>query len=340
MGPVLLVGLTGADAKENGMEPLVRKEFGMGELVEKHPPKVKAGNIRIPYEVAGKGWVREGSKVVYSRWEAMTLPAGVEGAGKMEVEGRADFFTYDPPAGGGVKWHLNFADPDVFAYYGSGLFAQDEMQVAEHPVLASLREALVAEGLSRRTVEDGKPTPILVRGVPRAIKVATEPSAAEGRPGGLYGNAFSRAAPETVRRAVTKLEPATVSNIVAVVAPSHGSGEYTGKQVEHILTTAYTGFQAAKIESGRGAAVTIHTGFWGCGAFGGNRELMVILQLHAARLAGVDRVVFHAGDKGGLRQFEDGRRAYERFAGEAPGTRALVGRVVKCGYRWGVSDGN
>jgi hypothetical protein len=258
----------------------------------------------------------------------------------MEVEGRAGFFTYDPPADGGVEWHLNFADPELFAFYGSGLFAQDEMQVAEHPALASLREALVHGKLSTRTVEDGRPTPILVRGVPRVIKVATEPNASEGRPGGLYGNAFSRATPEAVRKAITKIAPPTVSNIVAVVAPAHGSGEYTAKQVENILTTAYTGFRAATIESGARTHVTIHTGFWGCGAFGGNRELMVILQFHAARLAGVERFVFHAGDKAGVRQFEDARRTYEKIVAETPGMGAFVARVVRHGFRWGVSDGN
>lgn len=39
----------------------------------------------------------------------------------------------------------------------------------------------------------------------------------------------------------------------------------------------------------------IHTGWWGCGAFGGNRRLMAILQFAAAQLAGVDAVVFHRG---------------------------------------------
>jgi hypothetical protein len=42
-----------------------------------------------------------------------------------------------------LDWHINFADKHLFGYYGGGLFAQDEMQTAEMPILASVREALV-----------------------------------------------------------------------------------------------------------------------------------------------------------------------------------------------------
>lgn len=42
-----------------------------------------------------------------------------------------------------MDWHINFADKHLFGYYGGGLFAQDEMQAAEIPTLASVRESLV-----------------------------------------------------------------------------------------------------------------------------------------------------------------------------------------------------
>ncbi len=55
-----------------------------------------------------------------------------------------------------------------------------------------------------------------------------------------------------------------------------------------------------------GAQPLIHTGFWGCGAFGGNRTLMVILQALAADLAGVE-TVFWAVDKRGVELAEEAR---------------------------------
>lgn len=41
-----------------------------------------------------------------------------------------------------VDWHINFADFHLFGFYEGGLFAQDEMQVAEHPILGSIRDYL------------------------------------------------------------------------------------------------------------------------------------------------------------------------------------------------------
>ena len=112
-----------------------------------------------------------------------------------------------------VEWHVNFADPSLFVAYGSRLFAQDEMQVAEHPALGSLKEALVARESSRGDGREGQPTPVIVMGALRHCRVATEPNAAEGRPHGLYGNAFARADPRSGasgrRRESTRRRPRT-----------------------------------------------------------------------------------------------------------------------------------
>ncbi len=59
--------------------------------------------------------------------------------------------------------------------------------------------------------------------------------------------------------------------------------------------TAYTGFRAAVCESEDRPAI-VHTGFWGCGAFGGNRRLMPMLQAMVATVAGMQRLVCHALD--------------------------------------------
>ena len=98
---------------------------------------------------------------------------------------------------------------------------------------------------------------------------------------GLYGNRFAAASPATLRGAVRRIAPPTVSNIVAIAAPRPATGPYTEAQIRRILTSATTGYAAAVAETARlhpGARVVIHTGFWGCGAFGGNRVLMVALQ--------------------------------------------------------------
>jgi hypothetical protein len=68
---------------------------------------------------------------------------------KTQLEMREDAFTYEPAAHDDegrpvVSWYKNFAHSHLFIAYAGGLYAQDEMQVAEHPILASLREALTS----------------------------------------------------------------------------------------------------------------------------------------------------------------------------------------------------
>ena len=46
--------------------------------------------------------------------------------------------------------------------------------------------------------------------------------------------------------------------------------------------------------------IIIHTGNWGCGAFGGNVELHTMLQIIAAVSAGVDEMIYHAVDEKNL----------------------------------------
>jgi Poly (ADP-ribose) glycohydrolase (PARG) len=89
--------------------------------------------------------------------------------------------------------------------------------------------------------------------------------------------------------------------------------------------------------------VVVNTGHWGTGAFGGNRVLMVALQIIEARLAGVDRLVYHTVDSAGSEAYQQGKRLVdERLlpAGAAPRVDAMVAALHAAGFAWGVSDGN
>lgn len=89
------------------------------------------------------------------------------------------------------------------------------------------------------------------------------------------------------------------------------------------------------------AAVVVHTGFWGCGAFGGNRELMALLQILAAAISGLDMLVFHTHRAAGTEAFTRARQKADDLAkqGES-GLDRLLQSIVDLGYRWGQSDGN
>jgi hypothetical protein len=169
------------------------------------------------------------------------------------------------------------------------------------------------------------------------------PESDAGRHEGLYGNAFARAPRKHIIAATKALMPPTITNILAMAAPACGYGDYTEQEIAYILNAAFTGFSAARRESrriaGRSSRTVIHTGFWGCGAFGGNRSLMSILQALAGDLAGVD-IVFWAFDKPGLQTAHDAYELYLRLRDNSAFVSKVINELLRRRFRWGESDGN
>jgi len=314
------------------MTLLFRRTWDAGALRAAHPPRFTDANKQAVVAVGEGPW---SGTVTVSRYGPAPLPAAIPAAAPA-WEVASGHFTYGDGDVGFTTWHLNFADPELFFAYGGRLFAQDEVQATEHPALGSVREALLAEGLAARTTSVEGPTPVLVSGVERRIEVDTAPSLENI--GGLYGNRFAAAPRAKVVAATTALGPPPVSNILAIAAPVGGVGPYTRAQLRAVLLTAYTGFSAAVAESP--LPVEVRTGFWGCGAFGGNRTVMVALQLFAARLAGVSRLRFYAFDAAGARDAEAGAAELASLLSGTGTTDALLDVLLARGHRWGVSDGN
>lgn len=212
-----------------------RRVFDAQQLMAAHPPRWQHRNKKAVARISCPPGSVHSGRLTFSRWQERPLPE-TYGASATVLEGRADAFQYaPPPPGRTVAWHLNFAHFDVFAFYGGGLFAQDEMQVTEHPALGALREALLTDAaVTPATVEAGRPTPVLVHGVERRCIVDTAPDPDRGRPDGLYGNNFAAAKAAVVEQATRALTPPTVSNILAIEAPSYGTGTYTRDAIRFI----------------------------------------------------------------------------------------------------------
>jgi hypothetical protein len=323
----------------------MRLRFDTHELVQQHPPHLLHEGKQVVYETACPPGTVHGGELSYSRWSAMVLRESVDPSGAEErVHIRPTIYDYVNPNEDAVHWYVNFADARLFFGCGTSLLAQDELQVAEHPALASLMQALSSRGDASLTVENGKPTPILVMGAERRCLVATDVNPDEGRPYGLYGSLFGVAPSEVVRRATRRIDPPTLSNIIAIAAPPGGEGAYAEHEIERILATAYTGFRAAVLETqtqcGHSRAI-IHTGWWGCGVFGGNKVLMAMLQIVAAHMADVNSLQFYSVTD---RQMDAVEYALARLReiGEegALATKEFIGRMVALELRWGVGDGN
>ena len=302
---------------EISRKPIYRFKVKTQTLVDAYPPKFINENKKIVYSISCPNECIHKGQLIVSRWAAMPLPQTlslVNNQTKLKV--KEGYFRYDSSQQNEFEWYLNFAHSDLFCAYDGSLFAQDEMQVAEHPALGSLREAMLDKNMKTLTVEDGEPTPILIRGVERRCEVAIAPNLEEDRPYGLYGNNFARAKSEAIKKATKALNPPTITNIIAMEAPCYGYGVYKIEEIEYILITAFTGFSAAYIESQLGftqqKSTIIHTGFWGCGAYGGNRILMALLQLLAARLSRVKCLVFHTGDATGVQALATAKQILDR----------------------------
>ncbi|CAG8541073.1 7889_t:CDS:2 [Ambispora gerdemannii] len=365
--------------------------FPAAELVREHPPRWFCKNKRLVYDLSCPyGADSFHGTLQYTRWKEFSLPKKIPVGQSIDliVECVDDVFQYGPPEmENTVSWHLNFADANLFGYYGGRLFAQDESQCLEHPALCSLVESLsrvrvASPTLTTITNSQGVTlaTPILIRGVERRAQVKTNRNEEEGRPAGLYGNQFAIAKPESVTKATTVFDQRLdargrpyYSNIIAMEAPKYGNGKYTIYTIRRILATAYTGFLAAKFESmvelgllsrnhdpKADSATTIpddsdtksppiieiHTGNWGCGAYGGNIAIMSLLQITAARLAGVNKLVYHAAGKANQRQFNEGLKTYNKLVLEKGNNGegeldldVFVHEVEKHHFQWGFSNG-
>lgn len=320
-----------------------RLQFDAADLLQRHPPDFQHPHKRMLFESAYSSDSPPSGCLEVSRWlpEPLSQIAIPFDLTTSVVTGYYDYRLSDPSAKS-FEWHVNFSDPHLFVAYGSRLFAQDEMQVMEHPLLGAVREAIVARKYAARTTDGDNGTPILVKNVERRLEIATEPDAAAGRPWGLYGNRFATAPAEVVKRATTVVDPPTFSNLIAMAAPAYGQGTYLPRDISYVLQTALLGFSAACHES-TGSPVIVHSGFWGCGAFGGNRPLMIALQAVAAGAAGVSRLVLHVGDESASHDAEQGLRLAQDLTRPLHPTcdaTALIERFTKLGCQWGVSDGN
>jgi len=305
------------------MECLLRRTYDAAELFANHPPIWRDPNKQVVFDTACPAGSTHHGRIEVTRWRAVPLPLVAELA-PTEIVPIAGFYDYRD--GDGETWHVNFADPRLFFAYAGLILAQDELQAVEHPALGAIREALLAEGIDPLT-DDDVPTPVLVAGAERRCELDTT---------SLYGNHFSRAPAAKVRAAVRLIDPPTRSNLIALAAPQ-GHGTYWRQQLETIIITALTGFVAAKRESA-GRPIEVCTGFWGCGAFGGNRRLMTALQILAARLAGVAKLRFYGGTDlapfhAGVADLASCVRAHAEPLGE------IIDRIDDLAYEWGVGDG-
>jgi hypothetical protein len=320
---------------------LARVELDTTALWREHPPQLRHRAKAKLLALAGGLERSPSGTLVVSRWAPsaslmeLTLPERTPVS--TSIDGA---FDYAPPHTGSEAWWMNFANTHLFCAYGAAAFAQDELQVAEHPILGSVLEALSArriDGLAPLTREGDRPTPITIRGAERWCTIDTDPELA--MPYGIYGRRLERASDAVLAQAVTRLPSGAMTNVLAMEAPAGGHGAYQESDVRLIVETAIAGFGAARAES-REARVVVHTGHWGTGAYGGDRVLMAIAQIVAARFAVLDELAYHSLDDAGLEAHAEASRIVARSMTTGMSVAEVVREIVSRGFTWGTSDGS
>jgi hypothetical protein len=316
------------------LQPKDSFNFNVADLLSESPIEWSDSNKAFAAKLVSVAPDNLEGDIVFKVWAEIDLPQKITDKCKFVV--KETFFDYSSDKQH-FDWYLNFADPDLFGYYNSSLMAQDELQVFEHPVLAHLREKLLSIGFYPETTDDSRrPTPVTIKGAYRICSVNT---LLDEDGYSIYGNAFSRASKEIIRKRVTPIIPPSKSNILAIASLPSQRGFYTEKQIEDILITAFSGFYAANYESDKPQKPRFNSGFWGCGAYGGNRTIMTILQLVAASLAGVE-LRYWAGDSSGVAVAEDAYQIYCDILKKTDSTQEIINTLAKMKFDWGVSDGN
>ncbi len=247
------------------------------------------------------------------------------------------FYDYTKAREGEDTWFVNFADPVLFVACLRSLFAQDEIQTLEMPLLAAFKNYIESRsigGFAPLTNAYGNPTPYLFKDVPYWISINTSPVLKDGSVESIYGNNFMYASDEAIEAGIRTFDGDLRCNVLAISAPAGNYGRYTEDDLTELMKTLFCSYSAVR-EQAEGKVV-IHSGNWGCGAFGGNKELMYLTQIYAASVCGIDEIVLHAVDE---KVFERSKSLYEymdkrmRFAD-------VVAFLHSRKFEWGESDGN
>lgn len=179
---------------------IIRKAFVTSKLIEKYTPKIRS--IKKNYNIVcpiNSNHYRELKLSKLSQIDCLDVKFKVKSSTAKLImkENAYQYNTSQFRKPNDVEWYDNFADERLFFGYGPNLFAQDEIQIAEHPSLESLREYLIAREREDKRFrpytrdEHSKPTPVLIRGIERRLKISVEPKIEDGRPCSIYKEVIS-----------------------------------------------------------------------------------------------------------------------------------------------------
>jgi Na+-transporting methylmalonyl-CoA/oxaloacetate decarboxylase gamma subunit len=170
----------------------------------------------------------------------------------------------------------------------------------------------------------------------------------------ILGNNFSSSSESTVLKSYKYLKTPQIINIIAIEAPKYGQGLYTPEQIKYILHECFTAYSAAKSLANKTYALNnqrnptspiktyIHSGWFGCGAYGGNRIIMIILQILAVKMAGIDKLILHTVTSNFRQEIDAAETCLKNIFNNNQSSLSMddvIDRIVTENFQWGSSNG-
>ena len=169
--------------------------FDNATLFRDFPNTPYNANKKLVLSIAVPDAYEHSGNLTVSAWQpgATLEPIAITAATVIEEHTGIYPYADTPASRNGAEWCVNFADRWLFNYVEGNLLAQDELQIAEHPVSSCLRHAMADSAIAPMTRDRSKhdaPRPLLIHGILRHVHLDTTT--------GLYGNTFAYAPADDV----------------------------------------------------------------------------------------------------------------------------------------------
>lgn len=259
-----------------------------------HSPNMRNGNKVYAYQIMTGEQPLIEKRIQLEKLHILQLPGQPFLDEVVKITPVVGRFTYPPNI---HHWTANFGFEEVLFGSITGRLKQAELQILEHPALVHVYAAIKNNLIFGKLDTTG--SALLIEGAKRYGQLNQIDRF-------LWGQ-FRTATFKDIERSIELFAEPQESNIFIIAAPNiHPKNEdttYTYKVLRGLFCSAYAAF--SRIAKKDPLAV-IHTGNWGCGDLFHDPKTIALIQIAAAKLAGIKEMCYYPMGK--ERELEDAQK--------------------------------